>query len=169
MATAADSANFSANKPRSCTRCRRSKPVDDFKKFRGGRIGLYCRVCRDYEQARYERRGRSVKRGYYARQKDELSPLDWRAQRLRYGYKAPITAGWLMQQWDAQDGRCAITGRPLDWDTIELDHIVPRSRGGSNDLSNLRLASRVGNTTKSDLLDDELVALCSDILARFGR
>jgi 5-methylcytosine-specific restriction endonuclease McrA len=155
------SANFRENKSRKCARCRCSHH-----EILPGRNT--CVSCRESDRARYERdkqRIGEVKKAYYQRRKAQFSPIEWRADRFRYAYKAPVTVEWLEATWAKQDGRCAITGRPLDWETLELDHIVPRSRGGTNDLSNLRLACHEGNTLKRNWLDEELVALCREILA----
>lgn len=64
----------------------------------------------------------------------------------------------------AQDGRCGLTGRPLNQRAMHLDHIVPRKRGGSDELSNLRWVAAEANRMKRDLLEAELLALCREIL-----
>lgn len=66
--------------------------------------------------------------------------------------------------WDRQGGRCGLTGRELDPLTMQLDHIVPRVRGGGDDLENLRWLSREANQAKRDLLDDEFLDLCAEAL-----
>lgn len=44
---------------------------------------------------------------------------------------------------------CYIDGQPEDPDDpFEIEHVVPRSAGGSDDLTNLRLAHRSCNRTK---------------------
>ena len=67
--------------------------------------------------------------------------------------------------WDSQNGLCALTGRPMDIATATLDHIVPRARGGSNELDNLRWTTKPANHAKGDLLDDEFVELCKQVIA----
>lgn len=56
-----------------------------------------------------------------------------------------------------RDGdRCWLCGRPMKFDNprrltgATLDHVLPRSRGGSNDLANLKLAHRVCNERRAD-------------------
>jgi hypothetical protein len=34
--------------------------------------------------------------------------------------------------WERQDGRCAVTGRVLDWDRDDLHHRRPGGRGGTS-------------------------------------
>ena len=47
-------------------------------------------------------------------------------------------------------GRCALCGATTKTTTLEVDHIVPRSRGGSNDYSNLQVLCRECNQAKSN-------------------
>ncbi|MHB8590786.1 MAG: HNH endonuclease [Vulcanimicrobiaceae bacterium] len=63
--------------------------------------------------------------------------------------------------WERQGGRCAITGVALTADNVELDHVVPRSRGGTHDASNLRWVVDRFNWLKRDALDSELEDLCT--------
>lgn len=69
--------------------------------------------------------------------------------------------------WKAQRGRCALTGRRLDR-AAELDHIVARVRGGTDDLANLRWVCHEANFAKRDLSDAEFIALCSDCMRWIG-
>ena len=90
-------------------------------------------------------------------------PWKWRVRCMRHVNLA-ITVEWLRLLWDAQSGRCALTGRDLDIRTAELDHIVPRSKNGTHDLENLRLVVPEANMAKGSLTDAELLCLCKDIL-----
>ena len=67
---------------------------------------------------------------------------------------------------------CYLTGEPIDYDapnTYELDHIIPRSRGGSNKIDNLGIATREANRAKGDLSIDEFVDLCEKVARYHGR
>lgn len=62
---------------------------------------------------------------------------------------------------------CYLTGTPIDLnkpETYHFDHIVPTSKGGTNDLSNLGICTREANYAKNDLSLDELYNLCEKIL-----
>jgi CRISPR/Cas system Type II protein with McrA/HNH and RuvC-like nuclease domain len=62
---------------------------------------------------------------------------------------------------------CYLTGEKIDLNkpsTYNLDHIVPSSKGGTNDLSNLGVCLREANFAKGDLSVDELFILCQKIL-----
>ena len=69
----------------------------------------------------------------------------------------------------AQKYRCFLTGRPLTPSDGSVDHLVPLSRGGSQDVSNLRLVTRGANHAKSNLLLQEVVARCRDVVAEERR
>lgn len=63
--------------------------------------------------------------------------------------------------------KCYLTGvsiNLLEPSTYHFDHIIPRSRGGSNDISNLGLATKEANETKHDRTLEELKVLCKQIL-----
>ena len=54
---------------------------------------------------------------------------------------------------EAQDGLCGICGAPLPEEidsAIHVDHIKPRSKGGSNDYDNLQAVHDSCNRRKSD-------------------
>lgn len=62
---------------------------------------------------------------------------------------------------------CYLTGEKINLNkpsTYNLDHIVPTSKGGTNDLSNLGVCLREANFAKGDLSVDELFVLCQKIL-----
>jgi ATP adenylyltransferase len=50
----------------------------------------------------------------------------------------------------AANGRCALCGASSSERRIEVDHIVPRSRGGTNDISNLQALCDECNRGKSN-------------------
>lgn len=71
-----------------------------------------------------------------------------------------------------KDPSCYLTGDPLDLgnpSSFELDHIHPRSKGGSNSLSNLGLATRESNRAKHDMDLEDFLDLCEKILRHHGR
>lgn len=80
-------------------------------------------------------------------------------------FNRELTADDLRALWEAQGGRCALTGRPLEGNQPTLDHRVPATRGGSHGLENLRWTTRRANEAKGNLTDGEFLALCRDVLA----
>lgn len=72
----------------------------------------------------------------------------------------------LKNLWEKQGGLCAITGEPLvPGGNASLDHIVPRSKGGTNDASNLQWVTLEANWLKRDRTLDEVYDLCERVLA----
>lgn len=64
--------------------------------------------------------------------------------------------------------KCYITGKPidiLDTSSWTLDHIVPVCKGGPNSLDNMGLCLRQINEAKGELLLEEFVQLCRDVIA----
>lgn len=70
----------------------------------------------------------------------------------------------LQQLLISQDNKCPYTGVTLiiGYNT-ELDHIVPRSKGGTDKLSNLQWTLKPVNQAKHNLSHEEFVTLCKQI------
>ena len=62
------------------------------------------------------------------------------------------------------NGICAICGKPLQLQEISLDHYIPLSRGGADDIENLEITHESCNRIKSNLLPEELTSELMDIL-----
>ncbi len=56
----------------------------------------------------------------------------------------------LRNLWERDGGRCQYTGRPLAPGEGNIDHVVPRSRGGATSWENCVVADRKVNTRKAD-------------------
>lgn len=138
---------------RKCNRCEKEQVIENFR-FRAEK-GLYLRQCRDCEKA-------IQKIGY--KKAKEHDPIMWRISVLRANRSRDITRKWLDSKLEQQGYKCALSGRPIDILSLEVDHIIPRSKGGSNEASNLQLVCREANSAKSALSKEELIQLCTDIL-----
>lgn len=57
--------------------------------------------------------------------------------------------------WERDGGRCQYTGRPLRPGEGNIDHIMPRSRGGSTTWENCVLAARDVNSRKGNRTPEE--------------
>ena len=77
-----------------------------------------------------------------------------RAKRMR-----GVSASDLARIWKQQRGLCALTGQRLDR-TAELDHKMPKCRGGTNARSNLQWVTHAANFAKRDMTVEEFHALC---------
>lgn len=71
--------------------------------------------------------------------------------------------------WKSQNAVCALTGEPIIMGlNASLDHKVPTSRGGTNDIDNLQWVSKTANAIKTDLTPEELVSFCTLVLNQAG-
>jgi 5-methylcytosine-specific restriction endonuclease McrA len=66
---------------------------------------------------------------------------------------------------------CYLTGTPIDINdpsSYHIDHYIPTSKGGSNDISNLRFATKAANKAKDELLFEDFLNLCKTVLTYNG-
>lgn len=54
-------------------------------------------------------------------------------------------------------GKCLYTGREVDASTMHIDHVIPKSAGGPDNIFNYALAAARPNITKSDKIDEQAV------------
>lgn len=73
----------------------------------------------------------------------------------------------LARIWKSQRGLCALTGRRLDR-SAQIDHIIPKARGGADEIGNLRWVCPEVNYAKRDLTDEQLLAMCGDVMRWIG-
>ena len=127
---------------------------------------------RAYDMQRYHGKKHTVKHIEYRRSYETAQRKKWRdhcpfrrlAQYQRKRNKANIKAIDLWRLCLRQRGKCALTGRKLTIENMSVDHIVPMIKGGSLNISNLRLTVKEANIAKWTLTDEELFVLCEEIL-----
>ena len=68
----------------------------------------------------------------------------------------------------AEDPCCRYCGVELHYRRSTLDHVIPRSRGGSDSIVNLVLTCRFCNMAKAARLPQELLEWASRIMAIAG-
>lgn len=67
--------------------------------------------------------------------------------------------------------KCYLTGEQININmpnSYAFDHIVPRSRGGTNTLDNMGICTKKVNQSKTDLTKDEYIELCKKVLLNNG-
>lgn len=68
-----------------------------------------------------------------------------------------------MQIFKEQEFTCALSGRKLRSKRTQLDHIIPKSRGGTDEKSNLQWLTTQVNRMKGSMMQDDFIALCGEI------
>lgn len=66
--------------------------------------------------------------------------------------------------YDRNHGRCAICGRYVPFADFTVDHIIPISKGGTNNMDNLQCACKTCNMIKQDILPEDLMEKLSEII-----
>jgi 5-methylcytosine-specific restriction endonuclease McrA len=137
-----------------CLTCKQELAESEFR-VRTDRNNWRVGSCKPCERA-------TQLRNYYRAK--ERDPRRWRLAVIRNNRK--VSEEWLLATLAGQENRCALTGRPIDIDTLEVDHVVARSKGGGDETANLRLVCREANMAKYDLSDAEFIALCLDVVRK---
>jgi len=75
------------------------------------------------------------------------------------------TSSELMRLIKRQEYRCALSGEKLTPNTAELDHIIPRCRGGSDTIDNLQWLDKNVNRMKGRMTVEEFVAVCKRVVS----
>jgi len=104
----------------------------------------------------WNRGGRERHRDYLNRLK-ETDFFKWKARQSHIS----LSDKQLRQLWGEQQGLCALTGRPLG-ENPQLDHIIPKTRGGDDSYENSRWLCFEANQSKRNLLDSEFIRLCRE-------
>jgi hypothetical protein len=71
--------------------------------------------------------------------------------------------------WLRQKGLCALSGeRLVPGLNASVDHVVPRSLGGTDEASNLRWVETTVNQARSNMSDEAFVAMCRRVVDHAG-
>lgn len=66
--------------------------------------------------------------------------------------------------------KCYLTGRSIKLDdpkSYNLDHIIPRTKGGNNSLNNCGIACKEANQAKHNMLLEDFIKLCKDVVQNY--
>ncbi len=71
----------------------------------------------------------------------------------------------VIQAWEKSDGICDYTGETMERGrNAALDHIIPKNRGGTNNLDNLHFVLVNVNNLKARMMENEFIDLCKKIV-----
>lgn len=178
---------------KACSKCEEIKPIIDFFSY-NGKPSSACKECDmqrhrdwkaknsqhmlDYVREYNSRENIASKKHQVRKQRREESPR-WTMQiTLRHGLNRrhtdnPATIDDLMAKFEAQHGRCALTGIVMTWGkgkvmptSISLDRIDP-NEGYSSE--NLRLICHAVNAFKGQMTDDEMFNMALSLIANMKR
>lgn len=146
-----------------CAKCREWKPIAEFVKGVGGLPHSYCKPCSSEWFAGRRNTPPEKKKEY--RPAFRLSP-EQKAENKRAAnhmqHQARRAAGEKPHKFDiqqlmcAQDARCAYC-RELLSGRYHIDHKLPVSRGGTNDLANLHITCPRCNMRKGAMTHEEFL------------
>lgn len=168
------------NELRTCCKCKTERPVSDFARdrSRADGIGVRCKPCgkayyaanastiqqkhkewkdRNYDKMKIYWQDRTENRFFYARAKNHCGSGDRKVVLLERAIE-------ISRLWKKQHGVCAVTGRRLDRENAQLDHVIARTNGGDDSIGNLRWVHRDVNYAKRDLTDQAFLQLCLDVV-----
>ena len=160
-----------------CSRCNQELPLASFGNRAASREGLqaFCKACKSAENKAFRAANPEYNKEYQATRKQKLAKyyIDYRAAnyevirarnlRRRLREKAagePITAAVIRALWHKQHGLCMlcrikIGNKPGEPWAYHVDHIIPVSKGGTNDPINLQCLCPPCNNWKSNKLPEE--------------
>ena len=95
--------------------------------------------------------------------KHPFRKLSWSAN-SRCNCKEKIIPFDLWKIAKKQKMKCTLTGDKLTIGNISLDHIIPKSKNGTNVLSNLRLVLRSVNIARQNMTDEDFINMCKKVV-----
>jgi len=166
---------------KACTQCGAVRPLSGFYttgKCVDGRpkYNSWCKRCIAEKQASYHHRTwgeDSLKYTAFRRTRSVRSYLQYlrakAAQRRKFEEIISLDALELL--WQAQQGRCALTGWPMTMElaagTVPTNCSIDRiDSSGGYTVSNVQLVCRAANIAKSNLSTAEFVSLCRAVVEK---
>jgi hypothetical protein len=170
---------------KTCSKCKEVKVLLDFKKDKNKPSGYSstCLACarkatQDWQQKNVEYR-REYDKAYSSANKEQISiknkrryqnlTLDQKLEMLiktaqkRKNFKCSISADYLKEVWQKQEGRCAYTKLPLTADANQLTTMSLDRIDSDIDyvVGNVQLVCVAVNRMKSDFLEKDFIGLCN--------
>ena len=93
----------------------------------------------------------------------KAQPKNSQATQTNTSKRIPIDPMIRKYIYKQADGKCALCGKPVKYDDFTVDHIVPLSMGGENDIDNFQCTCKACNQFKSNILPEDFIQRVSDI------
>ncbi len=167
-----------------CSHCNKIKPAttEFFARQKAVKAGLrsYCKACSAQNHQNYisqpgiketiQKRGQIYLGKPGVKERRQKWSQVWaattkgRASRLiakhtRRAHKLAATGKHTLQeieqQYKRQKGKCYYCHKNVAWEEKHVEHVIPLSRGGSDDISNLVISCSFCNQSKNDRLPSE--------------
>lgn len=152
-------------KTKRCSHCRLIKPITDFWIHKRKGHQAYCKLCGSNRMTAYRQTSKAKQSNRDRWKRRSLPEKLAIFCRGHYPKDPQLTTPNVLTKFGAQP-QCYLTGRPIDlnqWDTYNLDHIVPVSKGGKSTLDNCQLTCREANFAKCALSVDQFISLCREV------
>jgi 5-methylcytosine-specific restriction endonuclease McrA len=129
-----------------CTSCGETKPTtrENFS-TRGGKPRLPCRACKRKIDKEYQANNRERARERAKHRKALNENIGYVNEHHQYRERL----------LNDQHGKCYFGGEHITIDTIEIDHLIPVSKGGTNEYKNLVGCCYFCNREKHNKTEDE--------------
>jgi hypothetical protein len=154
-----------------CKVCFLEKEKSNFSRNINSKLGVQkiCKSCKKEKLNTPEKKLKNNKRQneynkkrfFYARATFILN----RSKKLNIPieYEVRDLTTLLARKWKEQKGFCKLTNIRLNKSNSQVDHIIPVSKGGTSNISNLRWTLKDVNRMKGDLEDSLFYELCLKI------
>ena len=148
-----------------CCGCCSFRLLTEFPKHKNRTMGVgsWCKPCQHAYEGKIDvRKDRKVKR---AQQRDLGYPWFWAEKLRRNDVACPPT---FFAQKYVEDPNCRYCREPLKPTEVHVDHMIPRSRGGSDEIENLVVCCADCNRLKHTRTAEEFITFLPTYLVRFA-
>ena len=149
-----------------CSHCHTVKPLTDFWHHHQRGFQSLCKTCGSKRMTLYRKTPKAKQANRDRWQRRSLPEKLAIFCRGYYPKDPRLTTQNLLIKFGPKP-KCYLTGRPIDlsqWNTYNLDHVIPGSKGGKSTLDNCQLTCREANFAKCALSVDEFVSLCREVI-----